>query len=139
MKDISSVAGACLCGSVKIQVESMSLHLGACHCGTCRKWGGGPYLSTDCGTAVTIEGQSVTVYDSSDWAERGFCNQCGTHLFYRLKKNQQYMMAAGLFAVDEFTFHHQVFVDQRPSYYEFANETKNFTAAEIFAMFAKDS
>ena len=25
---------------------------------------------------------------SSAWAERGFCKNCGSHLFYRLKENK---------------------------------------------------
>ena len=29
----------------------------------------------------------------------------------------------------------QVFVDEKPEYYEFANETKDFTGAEIFALY----
>ncbi len=33
-------------------------------------------------------------------------------------------------------FDHQVFIDQKPAYYEFANQTKNMTGAELFAMYA---
>ena len=32
-------------------------------------------------------------------------------------------------------FKSQVFIDEKPEYYEFANTTKKFTGAEIFAMF----
>jgi len=32
-------------------------------------------------------------------------------------------------------FKRQVFVDEKPEYYDFANKTKDFTGAEIFAMF----
>ena len=30
---------------------------------------------------------------------------------------------------------HQVFVDERPSYYEFANKTDDMTGAEVFAKY----
>ncbi|NIT13149.1 MAG: GFA family protein, partial [Candidatus Dadabacteria bacterium] len=51
----------------------------------CRKWCGGPLMAVNCGTDVTFEGEdNITVYDSSSWAERGFCSGCGSHLFYRL-------------------------------------------------------
>ncbi|WP_341531076.1 GFA family protein [Nostoc sp. UHCC 0302] len=30
-------------------------------------------------------------------AERGFCSQCGSHLFYKLKQNNQYFVPVGLF------------------------------------------
>jgi hypothetical protein len=70
-------------------------------------------------------------------AERGFCNQCGTHLFYRLKDNGQYMVPVGLFGNDAtFAFDHQVFIDEKPNYYGFENETQDLTGAEVFEMFA---
>jgi hypothetical protein len=88
-----------------------------------------------------LEGDdSITVFDSSAWAERGFCSRCGTHLFYRIKQSQQYHMPAGLFEDhDHFVFEHQVFIDEKPAYYSFSNETKDMTGAEIFAMYAPKS
>ena len=32
-------------------------------------------------------------------------------------------------------FKGQVFIDEKPEYYEFANKTQNLTGAELFAMF----
>lgn len=29
----------------------------------------------------------------------------------------------------------QVFIDEKPAYYEFTNKTKNLTGAELFALF----
>jgi hypothetical protein len=104
----------------------------------CRKWGGGPLFAVDCGTDVVFTGEEhISVYSSSDWAERGFCARCGSHLFYRLKESGQYMMAAGLFDdLKGAVLDHQVFIDSKPDWYAFANETKNMTGAEIFAMYA---
>ncbi|MFV0665299.1 GFA family protein [Denitromonas sp.] len=130
--------GTCLCGAVTLSVARPATSVGACHCRMCRKWGGGPLLAVECGTAVTIAGEdSVTVFDSSPWAQRGFCKHCGTHLFYRLKEAQQYHLPAGLF--DEapgFSFDQQIFVDEQPAYYRFANDTRNLTGAEVFALYA---
>ena len=131
--------GSCLCGKIKLTAREVSKHVGACHCGMCRKWGGGPLMAVDCGTDVSFEGkENISVFDSSAWAERGFCKQCGSHLFYRIKANQQYMVPAGLFDDDQsFEFSRQVFIDNKPDFYSFANETRNTTEAEIFAMYAK--
>lgn len=131
-------SGSCLCGTVKIQTPQMNLHVGACHCEMCRKWSGGPLMAVDCGTAVTFEGkQDISIYASSDWAERGFCRQCGSHLFYRLKHGGAYFVPAGLFENSpEFVFDHQVFIDKKPSYYDFSNTTINMTEAEVFAKYA---
>ena len=130
--------GGCLCGAVRFTAAACNHHVGACHCRMCRKWGGGPLLAIDCGTDVGFEGEeSISVYPSSDWAERGFCARCGSHLFYRLKESGQYIMPVGLFdELETPVFDHQVFIDSKPGWYDFANETKNMTGEEVFAMYA---
>lgn len=97
-------------------------------------------MTVDCGTDVAFEGlEHIKVYASSDWAERGFCTHCGNHLFYRLKENSQYFMPAGIFGNDEgFVFDHQVFIEEKPGYYCFANDTQDMTGAELFARFAPE-
>ncbi|MGD8440052.1 MAG: GFA family protein [Holophagae bacterium] len=137
MAETTRRTGSCLCGAVRITAHHASDRVGACHCSMCRTWGGGPLMAVDCGTQVDIEGEEhVTVFDSSAWAERGFCSKCGSHLFYRLKQKGQVIASAGLFDDQTgFTFDHQVFIDEKPDYYDFANETRNMTAAEVFATF----
>jgi len=92
-------------------------------------------MSADCGTEVSFVGEkNITVFDSSEWAERGFCKNCGTHLFYRLKENQLYYMPVDLFDEGpELVFDNQVFIEEKPRYYCFANSTKEMTGAECFA------
>ena len=138
MTNVNVAKGSCLCGAVSISATSMSNFVGACHCNMCRKWGGGAFLAAECGADVSFEGEdSIGVYQSSEWAERGFCQKCGTHLFYKLKQNNQYYMPVGLFDNHEgLIFDHQVFIDEKPEYYSFANETKNLTGADLFAQFA---
>ncbi len=129
--------GRCLCGSVRVTVGNMKNSVDACHCGMCRRWGGGPLLSVRCGSDIAFEGrENITVYDSSDWADRGFCKSCGSHLFYRLKDSNKYEIPAGLF-VDQkdFSLDLQVFIDMKPSFYSFANETKEMTEAQVIEMF----
>ena len=132
-------SGSCLCGKVHFTTNEASQHVGACHCGMCRKWGGGPLMAVDCGSNVSFQGEeNISLYDSSAWAQRGFCRHCGSHLFYRIKASQQTMIPAGLFDdCDSFEFRHQVFIDNKPAFYSFSNETRNMTAAEIFAMYSK--
>ncbi len=133
--------GACLCGAVQFTVASLSTQVGACHCNMCRKWTGGPLMAIECGTDIIFSGEeNIKVYNSSDWAERGFCMQCGSHLFYRLKENNLHIMPAGLFDdYQGFVFDHQVFIDEKPDYYEFSNKTKNMTGEQVFAQFSTTS
>ena len=137
MSDTINLTGKCLCGAVRLTANTVDTKATACHCGMCRKWGGGPFMATDCGTDLLFEGEeNIAVFNSSKWADRGFCKQCGSHLFYRLKGNNQYFIPVGLLDDEEkFVFNSQVFIDKKPSYYSFANKTNDMTEAEIFEMF----
>ncbi|WP_262693932.1 GFA family protein [Kordiimonas aquimaris] len=137
-EDKIELSGKCVCGAVGIHTLSASPHVGACHCNMCRQWGGGAYMSVDCGTDVSFSGEeNIKVFSSSTWAERGFCQGCGTHVFYRIKETGQLMMAAGLFKEQDafVNMDRQVFIDEKPAYYTFAEDTKNMTGAEVFAIY----
>lgn len=138
MSDTIEGKGSCLCGAVHINVKSINKNVSACHCRRCRKWGGGPLMAIHCGSDVSFEGEdNISVYDSSDWGERDFCKKCGSHLFFRLKENQHYVIPAGLFEDQEFfVFDNQVFIDRKPSFYSFANKTTNMTEAEFYEMYS---
>lgn len=133
--------GSCLCGAVRVLVTKSSNSVGVCHCKTCRTWGGGPLFAVDCGTEVTFSSEDhITVFQSSDWAERGFCRTCGSHLFYRLRQNGHYILPVGLLEDGSaWNFDHQVFIDEKPDFYAFANETKDMTGAELFAKYSGGS
>ncbi|WMS85671.1 GFA family protein [Pleionea litopenaei] len=133
-----SIKGHCLCGAVTVSVQQVDTKVGACHCSMCRRWGGGPLLAVDCHTEVEFSGeQHVKSFASSEWAERGFCGQCGTHLFYKLLQTGQFIMPVGLFNnIANLEFDHQIFIDEKPTYYEFANQTKNMTGEEVFAQYS---
>lgn len=131
-------SGRCLCGAVKVHAIEMNTHLGVCHCEMCRKRGGGPLMTADCGTAVTFKcKQNVSRYASSEWAEGGFCCQSGSHLFYRLMHGGTYFIPTGLFKhIPELVFDCQVFIDKKPSYYDFSNMMINMAEEEVFAKYA---
>jgi len=141
MSDLIDAKGSCLCGAIEVTARHLSKDVGACHCSMCRKWSGGPLLAVDGGTDVSFAGEeNISLFDSSDWAERAFCGKCGTHLFYKLKQSGQYIVPAGLFEDDKrFVFEHQIFIDEKPAYYRFANETRDMTGAEVFAKYAPPS
>lgn len=130
--------GSCLCGAVNISMQVKDNGVGVCHCGMCRRWTGGPLFAIECDQGLTLDGETnVSVYASSEWAERGFCKQCGTHLFYRLKDGSLYAVPPGLLeSTDALVFDQQIFIDEKPAYYEFANKTRMLTGAEVFARFA---
>ena len=97
MSSLIEGKGSCLCGETRVVVKSMSKSVGVCHCSMCRKWGG-PVMAVDCGSEVSFEGEeNISVFNSSEWAERGFCNnelcKCDCHkgtVFRRGNKKRQY-------------------------------------------------
>lgn len=129
--------GLCLCGAVSI-IAPDRRDVEVCHCAMCRRWGGGPLLAVHCGPEIEIAGSdTVKRYASSPWAERAFCAGCGSHLYYRLKATGEYIVPAGLFGeMPEAVLTTQIFIDQKPRYYRFGNETAELTAAEVFTKYA---
>jgi hypothetical protein len=125
--------GSCLCEAVKFTANKAEKSIGACHCDMCKKWGGGPLLGVHCGYEVLFIGkENIQIYSSSDWAERGFCKICGSHVFYKLKDSGHHFIPAGLFEdQDQLVFERQSYIDRKPSYYSFANNTDNMTEAEM--------
>ena len=68
----------CLCGAVSLKVEAeRKLH--ACHCGKCRTWGGSAAITLSARNPKISGAEHIGRYRSSEWAERCFCKQCGTH------------------------------------------------------------
>lgn len=128
--------GRCLCGAVEIVIKPPSMSVGTCHCNMCRKWAGGPQFMVDCGDGTRFEGEEhITIYESSSWAVRGFCKGCGTHLFYRLKDGAvHYFVPIGLFdSTLPWVFDHEIFIDEKPGFYDFANATQKLTGEQAFA------
>jgi hypothetical protein len=133
-----TASGGCLCGAVRFTATLKNHEVGACHCGMCRRWAAGPFFAMECeGTVKIADTSQLGVYRSSEWAERCFCKQCGSVLFYRLiGKDFSAVSAEALDDKNDLTFTSQIFIDDKPAYYDFANKTHNMTGADVFAAFA---
>ncbi len=123
--------GKCLCGAIEAVADDQH-DVGLCHCDMCRRWTGGPFFAVHCGQNVTFLGDTPLIYQSSEWAERGFCGKCGTHLFYHLLPKNEYILSAGLFQDQDFDLESEIFIDEKPDYYAFSNETKKLTGQQVF-------
>jgi hypothetical protein len=134
MATIETLTGGCLCGAVRYTARDVEPHYHACHCNMCRRWGGGPFLGVDAG-AVSFESEDrLRRFDSSEWAARGFCGDCGSSLFYHFKPEDRYVLCAGSFDdQDGLELALEIYVDQRPPGYEFAGERPAMTEAEVLA------
>lgn len=132
--------GKCLCGEISIVVAAVNLEVHACHCNMCQLWNGGPTMSVNCGTDVSFSNEeSISVYQSCSWAELGFCKKCGSHLFYRSIDTGEYIIQTGTFdSAEGFVLNQQIFIDEKPSFYSFANKTDDLTGAEVFAQYESE-
>jgi hypothetical protein len=128
--------GGCLCGAVRFSALPEKMTMDVCHCSMCRRWSGGAWMTVFC-TDVAFEDESaIGVFNSSDWAERGYCTKCGSTLFWRTKDRKMNTVSAQSFDDPSvFHFEQQIYIDSKPPNYEFANDTLKKTGAEIEAEF----
>lgn len=82
-----SASGQCLCGQVGFTIRFPSNWVAHCHCTLCQRAHGAAFV-----TWVGMNAQQVTVQDeyqqlawyaSSGDAQRGFCKNCGSTVFFR--------------------------------------------------------
>ena len=87
---------------------------------------------------VKVENEdSLRAYISSDWGERVFCAECGTSLFWRMRDGSETSVSMNAFDdVSGFVFTDEIFVDEKPANYDFANATHKMTGAEVIAAFS---
>lgn len=130
--------GRCLCGAVAFEgMLNDGKAFGICHCRTCRRWSGGPGYATELAEVVFSEQTGLTWFQSSDWAERGFCSQCGSNIFYRLRDPDMcHVYFTFLGALDDgasFELAEHIFINEKPDKYDFADDVPRLTAAEFMA------
>ncbi|MCU0948085.1 MAG: GFA family protein [Porphyrobacter sp.] len=128
------VTGRCLCGAVTITITAMQPEVDICHCTMCQRWGGAFYAGVKGADAVVRGEEAVSVYRSSPWAERAFCGTCGSNLWYRFLPTGNPSFLAGLFRLPPgFGIEQQIFVDEKPDWYDLAQDSPLKTGAQIMA------
>jgi len=80
------MTGGCLCGAVRYEILAEPIARINCHCRTCQKAAGAPYLALIFvpAAALKIHGnykEFTTTAASGNKVYRAFCPQCGTPLF----------------------------------------------------------
>ena len=136
-----NMTGGCLCGRVRYRLADQPKGYGACHCTMCRKFSGGIELGLEVPPGgVVWEGEEhIRTFPSSEWAERGFCANCGSSLFWRLTaegpmRGLMSLSAGTLDSLDGLELTHEVYVDHKPAGHAFAGERKRMTEAEVLEM-----
>ncbi|EBA16919.1 hypothetical protein RSK20926_08117 [Roseobacter sp. SK209-2-6] len=137
---MSELKGQCMCGAVTVAMTPAKSSLGACHCDMCRRWTSSALMTIPAAPGHAALGP-VKTFASSDWAERAFCGECGSALWYKVtapgKMHGELQMAAGLFDnAGGGTLSLELFIDKKPEGYAFASSQRQMTEAEVFEAFA---
>ncbi|MEW7007629.1 GFA family protein [Lentilitoribacter sp. EG35] len=119
------INGRCDCGSVSFEVEGIKPEVTICRCGQCRRASGHVWASThaDYDKMRFTNDQGLAWYKSSDFAKRGFCNKCGSSLFYRMNDEDGISIAAGcLDQPTDLKVNKHIFVKDKGDYYEITDD-----------------
>ena len=79
------ITGGCQCGAVRYALRAPLGRASICHCRMCQKAFGsfyGPFVGVPLPAFELTRGK-LSIFKSSDVAERGFCRNCGTPLSVR--------------------------------------------------------
>ena len=112
-----TMRGSCLCGSVTVTLPKDENGVNVCHCAMCRKWCSGPWMALQVPDAE-ISGDTLKVFKSSGFAERGFCEACGSNIFHRPQLGPELAVSAGLFGEEGLELASEIFSDRKPDFYD---------------------
>ena len=133
MVEALSRTGGCLCGAARFTAKPAH-EADACHCGMCRRWTGGVFLGAHSDDLAFEDDAAICVYRSSDYGERVFCKTCGTSLAWRMQDGSSAHVPVSAFDdVSGFALAQEIFIDEKPAFYDFANPTRKLTGAEFAA------
>ena len=114
------ITGACLCGAVRFSGTPEG-ECTRCHCEQCRRWSGDAWGAVSI-SAPEVTGVALRWFRSSPGAERGFCTECGSSLFWREVGAK--VMAVSLGCVDAPTglrLNRHIFTAYKGDYYDIAD------------------
>ncbi|MCY3768951.1 MAG: GFA family protein [Gammaproteobacteria bacterium] len=113
--------GGCLCGGVRYRVVGEIRPVINCFCSQCRKTSGHHFAATQAGLEQfqLLSEESLAWYSSSDAARRGFCNRCGSSLFWQRRGTRTISITAGtLDGPTGLSTMKNIFVEDRSDYHD---------------------
>lgn len=123
------IKGACLCGGVQFELKGDLRPVINCHCSQCLKTHGNfaAYTQVAEDDLSFVSERTLSWFRSSDTAQRGFCHQCGSSLFWSRDESNGVSVSAGV--LDQptglKTVSH-IFVDSRGDYYDISDSLPQY-------------
>lgn len=132
MKTEKISSGGCLCGAVRYEVKGELRDVVNCHCEMCQKLHGGfgPHSKARKVNIKITHSEGLSWYKTSEIARRGFCQICGSGLFWEPFELDATGIIAG--TLDQptglKTIGH-IFVGEKPDFYTITDQEPQFTAS----------
>lgn len=114
-------SGHCLCGGVAFTIDGAMSALSACHCAQCRRQSGHFVVAGEVADAdITFQrDETLAWYRSSDFARRGFCQACGSALFWQQDGSTDWSVSIGsLEQPNGLRLTSHIFVAHKGGYYQ---------------------
>ena len=124
-----NVKGSCECQGVVFELIGELRDVVFCHCSQCRKTSGHYWAATQVskGNLNLIKATSLSWYDSSDKARRGFCSVCGASMFYERKGIDKISVSAGSLEIPtSLDRMRHIYVASKGDYYDISDELPQF-------------
>ena len=121
MNDTTKKTGSCECGAVAYEIDGPLSAVICCHCTQCRKTTGHHMAATGAaqGDFRLTREDGLKWYRSSDRAKRGFCEHCGSTLFWQADDRGYVAVAAGTLDGDiGLKVKGHIFCDDKGDYYD---------------------
>jgi hypothetical protein len=121
---VQTTTGHCLCGAVDYAVHGEMRPIIYCHCEQCRRSSGHFVAATACRPEqLVISGEeNIRWYASSASAERGFCRQCGSNLFWKPSHGEHWSIWAGsINRPTNLSVSQHIYVHMKSDYYDIAD------------------
>ena len=123
------VKGSCECQGVVFELIGELRDVVFCHCSQCRKTSGHYWAATQVskGNLNLIKATSLSWYDSSDKARRGFCSVCGSSMFYERKGIDKISVSAGSLEIPtSLDRMRHIYVASKGDYYDISDDLPQF-------------
>ena len=122
-----TIKGSCLCGGVTFEVTGPLPEGVACHCGQCRKNSGHYWASVHVPEKdLKLNSEAgLSWYSASDIARRGFCQTCGSTLFWNPHEEDKISISLGALEAPTGTvIQKHIFTADKGDYYSISDGLK---------------
>ena len=122
--------GSCACGAIAFTLQGERRDAVACHCVSCRKQSGHYIAATRVSFSdfKVVSGEThLRWWDATEHARRGFCDTCGSLLFWRRRGSEYISVFTGSLDGDTgLKLISHIYTGEKGDYYEITDGLPQF-------------